>query len=53
VDAKGLLQFQINGSFGLLTELADGASDAEWMARPFAAANLVGFTVWHCARTID
>lgn len=53
MDAKGLLQFQMNGSFGLLTELADGVSDAEWRARSFATANLVGFTVWHCARTID
>lgn len=53
MDAKGLLQFQINGSFNLLTELADGVSDAEWTARPVAAANLVGFTVWHGARTID
>jgi hypothetical protein len=53
VDAKGLLQFQMNGSFGLLTELAEGASDAEWRARSFPAANLVGFTVWHGARTID
>jgi hypothetical protein len=53
MDAKGLLQFQINGSFALLTELADGASDMEWKARSFPAANLVGFTVWHCSRTID
>jgi DinB family protein len=53
VDAKGLLQLQINGSFNLLTELAEGASDAEWTARSFATANLVGFTIWHCARTID
>jgi DinB superfamily len=53
VDAKGLLQFLVNGSFGLLTEIADGASDAEWQARSFPSANLVGFTVWHCARTID
>lgn len=53
MDAKGLLQFQVNGSFGLLTEVVEGASDAEWSARPFSEANLVGFTVWHCARTID
>jgi len=53
MDAKGLLQFQVNGSFGLLTELADNASDEEWRARSFPAANLVGFTVWHGARTID
>ena len=53
MDAKGLLQFQVNGSFNLLNELAQGASDEEWEARSFAAANLVGFTVWHCARTMD
>lgn len=53
MDAKGLLQFQMNGSFGLLTELAEGASDSEWKSRSFPTANLVGFTVWHGARTID
>src|ERR1700693_4018105 len=53
VDAKGLLQFQVIGSFGLLKEVAEGASDAEWRARSFPEANLVGFTVWHGARTID
>jgi hypothetical protein len=53
VDAKGLLQFQVNGSFNILSELAQGTSDDEWRARSFPTANLVGFTVWHCARTID
>lgn len=47
------MQFQLNGSFKVLAELADGATDAEWVARSFPAANMVGFTVWHCARTID
>jgi hypothetical protein len=53
MEAKGLLQFQMNGSFGLLTELADGTSDEEWKARWIPTANLVGFTVWHGARVID
>jgi len=53
VDAKGLLQFQVNGSFNLLGELADGVSDEEWRARSYPSANLIGFTVWHGARTID
>jgi hypothetical protein len=53
VDAKGLLQFQLNGSFNQLTEIAEGATDAEWSSRTFAGANLIGFTVWHGARTID
>jgi hypothetical protein len=52
-DLKALLQFQLNGSFKLLIELIDGMTDEEWEFRPFAGANLVGFTVWHCARTID
>jgi DinB superfamily len=52
-DLKALLQFQLNGSFNLLIELIEGMTDEEWEFRPFAGANLVGFTVWHCARTID
>src|SRR6266581_1615474 len=53
MDAKGLLQFQVNGSFRILAEVAEGASDKEWKARSFPTANMIGFTVWHCARTID
>jgi hypothetical protein len=53
VDARGLLQYQLNGSFNLLIEIAEDATDAEWRSRSFPAANLVGFTVWHGARTID
>ncbi len=53
MDAKGLLQFQLNGSFGLLAEVAAGTSDAEWRAKAFTASNPVGFTVWHGVRTID
>lgn len=53
MDVKPLLQFQLNGSFNLLGELAEGASDEEWRSRAHPDANLVGFTVWHCARTID
>jgi len=53
MDAKGLLQFQLNGSFNLLAEVAKEASDAEWRSRPFPGANLLGFTIWHGARTID
>jgi hypothetical protein len=53
VDIKELLQFQINGSFRLLAEVAEGASDAEWKAQSFPGANRIGFTVWHGARTLD
>jgi hypothetical protein len=53
VDVKGILEFQLTGSFKLLTELLEGTTDEEWTCRPFAGANLVGFTIWHCARTID
>jgi len=53
VDVKALLQLQLNGSFNLLTEVLEDMTDEEWRLRPFAGSNLVGFTVWHCARTID
>jgi hypothetical protein len=52
-DVKALLQFQLNGSFKLLTEVLEDMTDEEWRSRPFRGANLLGFTVWHCARTID
>ena len=44
---------QLRGSVRLLREVAETASDAEWTSRPFPGANLIGFTVWHGARTID
>ena len=53
MDAKGLLQFQVNGSFKILSEVTQGASDAEWTGRSVPTANTIGFTIWHCARTID
>ena len=53
MDAKGLLQFQLTGSFNLMISVAEEATDVEWRSRSFPAANLVGFTVWHGARTID
>jgi hypothetical protein len=53
MDTKAPLQFLLNGSFKLLTEVLDGMTDEEWASRPFPGANLLGFTVWHCARTMD
>ena len=53
MDVKPLLQFLLTGSFKLLTEVLEGTTDEEWKVRPFSGANLVGFTIWHCARTID
>jgi hypothetical protein len=50
---KPLLLFQLNGSFNVLKDFAGKATDDEWTTRAFAGANLVGFTVWHAARTID
>lgn len=50
---KPLLRFQLNGSFNVLKEVASKATDDEWTSRPFAGANLIGFTVWHAARSID
>src|ERR1700730_6774546 len=53
MDVKPLLQFLLNGSFTLMTEELEGMTDDEWKSRPFPGANLLGFTVWHSARTID
>src|SRR5689334_1438560 len=53
MDVKPLLQFQLNGSFNLLGELAADTTDEEWRSNAHPEANRVGFTVWHCARTID
>ena len=53
MEALPVLEWQLNGSCNLLKELIDGSTDAEWTRRPFEGANLVGFTVWHGARTLD
>jgi hypothetical protein len=50
---KPLLRFQLNGSINGLKEFAGKVTDDEWTSRPFDGANLIGFTVWHAARTID
>ncbi len=50
---KPLLRFQLNGSINGLREFASKVADDEWTSRPFDGANLIGFTVWHAARTID
>ncbi len=53
MDAKALLEFQLGGSFRLLAEVIGEMTDAEWTSRPYPRANLLGFTAWHGARTID
>jgi hypothetical protein len=48
-----LLEFQLTGSFNLLDSLVNEISDKEWTWKVNRRANMVGFTVWHCLRTID
>jgi hypothetical protein len=50
---KPLLEFLLNGSFKIVGEVIGGMSDEEWTSRAYPKANVVGFTLWHCARTID
>ena len=50
---KTLLEFQLNGSFRILEEVIGGITDEEWTSRANGKANLIGFTLWHCLRTID
>jgi len=48
-----LLEFQLTGSFNLLDSLVNEISDKEWTLKVNRRANMVGFTIWHCLRTID
>jgi len=50
---KPLLEFLLNGSFKIVGETIDGMTDEDWTARAHPRANVLGFTLWHCARTID
>ena len=50
---KPLLRFQLSGSINGLKEFASKATDDQWTSRAFDGANLIGFTVWHAARSID
>ena len=40
-------------SFNLIKAAVDSPTDEEWLSRAFPGANLIGFTPWHSARTID
>jgi len=53
MPVKALLEFQLTGSFNLIKNAVSGMTDDEWVARPHPTANLLGFTLWHCLRTID
>ncbi|MEO6796255.1 MAG: DinB family protein [Candidatus Dormibacter sp.] len=44
---------QLTGSFSVLGERLDAVTDREWTARAIPGSNLVGFILWHAARTID
>jgi len=50
---KPLLEFQLNGSFNLVEAAIEGMTDEEWISRAHSDANLMGFTMWHCLRTVD
>lgn len=51
--STALLEFQLTGSFNLLDSLITEISDQEWIRKLNRRANMFGFTVWHCLRTID
>ena len=43
----------MNGSFNVVKGAIDSTTDEEWTSRAYPKANVVGFTLWHCLRTID
>jgi hypothetical protein len=53
VKAKDILQMQLQGSFGMLRERLETITDDEWTARVIPGTSLLGFALWHAARTID
>jgi len=53
MTGKDVLQLQLTGSFNMLRERLATVSDQEWITREIPRTNLIGFTLWHAARTID
>jgi hypothetical protein len=51
---KDLLVLQLSGSFSLIAERLNSEEVSQrWAEVAFEGANPSGFTLWHCARTID
>lgn len=53
VTGKDVLEMQLAGSFNILRERLDRISISAWTARSIPGTSMLGFTLWHAARTID
>ena len=53
MTGKDVLELQLAGSFNVLRDRLATVTDQEWIAREIPGTNLLGFTFWHAARTID
>jgi hypothetical protein len=53
VTGLDILRFQLLASFNLIRERVASVPDVAWNVPPVPGTNAVGFTMWHCARTID
>ena len=53
MNAISLLRVQLDGSFNLIGESANETSVDEWNEQASVGQNPAGFTLWHCARSID
>lgn len=53
MNAISLLRDQLEGSFAIIGQSADETSLDEWSAQASVGQNPAGFTLWHCARSID
>ena len=51
--ATTLIQAQLNGVHQLFHACADDLTEAEWTTCALPRTNLLGFTLWHVARTRD
>lgn len=53
MDAISVLRGQITAGHAVFTETVRGIAPGEWTARPYAGANLIGFTAWHVPAVQD
>lgn len=53
MDAVSLIRAQLTSAHAQFTDTVNEITDAEWLARPYAGANLIAFTAWHVPAVQD
>jgi len=53
MNTTGYLQKQFANLHAVFHDIVDDLTDEEWVSRPAADQNMIGYTVWHMPRTQD